>query len=257
MARRFLVLLLLLASALTTPAQPRRLSSSELDDLVSRIALYPDPLLAQVLDASTHWDQVADAAGWADQHSYLKGDALADATKADNLDWDPSVIALLPFPTVLDMMARDMAWTQKLGEAVLYQREDVMDAVQRMRKKAKDYGYLKSDDHVKVQVDAGFVQILPVDPGVIYVPFYDPVVVFSRPAIAGAIRFGPGILIGAAFAPWGWADVGFVWPAHRIIIDRVPWERRWANREVYVHHYEHPWVRRAGPRIERHEVRRR
>jgi hypothetical protein len=261
MARRFSTLLLLLASALAALAQPRKLSSRELDDLVARIALYPDPLLAQVLDASTHWDQILEAADWARQHTYLKGDTLADAIKSDNLDWDPSILALLPFPNVLDMMARDMAWTTKLGNAVLSQRDEVMDAVQRLRRKARDYGYLQSNSYINVDVSGDYISILPLDPGVVYVPTYDPLVVFARPAhgiaIAGAIRFGPGITIGAAFAPWGWAHMGFLWPSHTIIVDRVPWGRTWANRAVYVHPYEHPWVRHVGPRFEHHDIHRR
>jgi hypothetical protein len=239
------------------PTQPATLSPPELDQLVARIALYPDPLLAQILTASSYWSEIPEAAAWADQHSDLKGEALAEAIKADNLQWDPSVLALLPFPSVLDEMARDMAWTEQLGNAVLTQRGAVMDAVQRMRRKAMDYGYLQPNNYEQIVSDGGYIQILPVNPGLIYVPYYDPLVVFSRPAIAGAIRFGPGITIGGAFAPWGWASVGFLWPSRSIIIDRHPWGRVWANRGVYVHPYAHPWVRAVGPRLEAHPIRRR
>jgi hypothetical protein len=83
----------------------------ELDRLVSRSALYPDPLLTQILTASTFPDQIPEAADWADEHHYLTGPELAEAIEADHLSWDPSVLALLPFPSVLDMMASDMAWT--------------------------------------------------------------------------------------------------------------------------------------------------
>ena len=160
------------------------------------IALYPDPLLAQVLTASTYWDQIPEAATWADQHSYLMGDALAAAIQEDHLTWDPSILALLPFPSVLDMMASDPAWTQQLGNAVLTERDAVMDAVQRMRHKAKEFGYLQPNSYDNVVDDGGYIEILPVIPGVVYVPQYDPLVVFARPAhglvIGGAIRFGPG-----------------------------------------------------------------
>src|ERR1700692_3465012 len=122
----------------------------QLDKLVARIALYPDSLLAQVLAAATYSDQIPDAARWADQHHYLTGDGLAQAIQADHLPWDPSVQALLPFPSVLEMMASDMTWTNKLGDAVLAQHQDVMDAVQRMRQKAKDYGYLRSNAQIIV-----------------------------------------------------------------------------------------------------------
>jgi hypothetical protein len=262
--RRWLVaqLLLLYLAAAGRPAfaQPVRLSPSQLDQLVSRIALYPDPLLAQVLAASTYWDQLPEAAAWAQDHSYLTADTLAAAIREDNLRWDPSVLALLPFPSVLDMMARDPAWVQQLGGAVLSQREEVMEAVQRMRKRAKEFGYLQPNPYVNVVSDGGYIEILPVTPGLIYVPTYDPLVVFARPAhglaIGGAIRFGPGITIGATFAPWGWTRPAFLWPSHTIVLDR-PWERRWEGREAYAHAYSHPWVRAAGPRVERHELRRR
>ena len=89
------------------PPPPAALGPSQLDQLVARIALYPDPLLAQVLTASTYWSEIPDAARWADEHSYLKGDALAQAIQADHLQWDPSILGLLAFPSVLDMMASD------------------------------------------------------------------------------------------------------------------------------------------------------
>ena len=222
---------------------------------MARIALYPDPLLAQVLTASTYWNEIPEAAAWADEHSYLKGDALAQAMQADHLQWDPSILALLPFPSVLDMMAHDMAWTEQLGNAVLTQDADVMDAVQRMRQRAMSYGYLAPNSYVNVVVEGRYIQILPIVPNVLYVPYYDPVVVFAPPrpgfAISGAIRFGPGITIGAAFSDWGWSiGSGFVWPSHTVLIDRRPWGRVWANRAVYVHPYVHPWVRPVGPRVE-------
>jgi hypothetical protein len=240
-------------------AQQAPLGPHQLDQLVSRIALYPDPLLAQVLTASTYWTEIPEAAAWADNHSYLKGDALARAIQVDNLPWDASVLALLPFPSVLDMMAKDPAWTEQLGNAALTQRADVMDAVQRMRHKAMDYGYLQSNGYMRVVTDGGYIEILPVEPGLFYVPYYDPLIVFGRPArglvIGGVIRFGPGITIGTSFAPWGWVEPGFLWPSHTLVIDRVPWGRGWENRAVYVHPYARPWVRGPGPRVERHELR--
>jgi Protein of unknown function (DUF3300) len=245
--------------AMLTVAQPVALAPAQLDQLVSRIALYPDPLLAQILTASTFWGEIPEAATWADQHSYLQGDALAGAIQSDHLTWDPSILALLPFPSVLDMMARDPGWTEQLGNAVLTQRNEVMDAVQRMRHKAKDYGYLQPNSYVDVVTDGDYIDILPVTPGVVYVPEYDPLVVFARPAhglvIGGAIRFGEGITISAAFEPWGWwwGEPAFVWPSHTILIDHRPWVRTWENREHYVHPYTA--ARIVGPRVERHELR--
>ena len=105
-------------------APPPSFSPDQLDKLVSRIALYPDPLLAQLLAAATFPDQIPDAEKWADQHHYLTGDQLATAIAEDHLPWDPAVQAMLPFPTVLDTMASDMNWTADLGNAFLAQRQD-------------------------------------------------------------------------------------------------------------------------------------
>jgi Protein of unknown function (DUF3300) len=238
---------------------PASLAPSQLDQLVSRIALYPDPLLAQVLTASTFPDQIPEAAQWANQHSYLHGDQLANAIREDNLQWDPSVMGLLPFPSVLDTLANDMNWTQQLGNAVLVQRPDVMDAVQRMRSEARQYGYLQTNPYARVVDDEGDIEILPVNPAYIYVPTYDPYVVFAPPRpgffIGGAVHFGPAIIIGATFAPWGWAHPYFGWRSHEIFFDATPWRRGWVNRGYYVHPYAHPYIRRAGPRTEHHEVK--
>jgi hypothetical protein len=133
-----------------------------------------------------------------------------------------------------------------------------MDAVQRMRKKAYDYGYLRTNPYCYVTNSAGYIEIQPVNPAYIYVPTYDPVVVFGPPrpgfVIGGAIRFGPAVVIGASFAPWGWANPHFLWGGHAIIFDYTPWNRVWINRGFYVHPYARPWVHVVGPRVERHEV---
>jgi hypothetical protein len=241
------------------PPPNQLLSPRDLDHLVARIALYPDSLLAQVLAASTYSDQIPPAAQWADEHSYLKGDALANAIQEDNLNFDPSVMALLPFPSVLDMMASDATWTQQLGQAVLDQRPDVMDAVQRMRKKAYDYGYLRSDPYDQVINSGGYIEVLPVNPAYVYVPAYNPAIVFAAPRhgffIGGAIHFGPAVVIGGGFYPFGWAHPYFGWDRHMFFFDNAPWNRRWDNRGYYHHPYAHPWVRRPGPRIEHHDYR--
>src|SRR5580700_1742855 len=139
-----IALLVVAVSSICFGQAPPSFSPGELDHLVQRVALYPDPLLAQVLSASTFADQISDAARWADQHHYLTGPALAQAITEDQLPFDPSVQALLPFPSVLDMMAGNIDWTTQLGNAVLAQRPDVMDAVQRERALSMQYGYLRS-----------------------------------------------------------------------------------------------------------------
>src|ERR1700688_3133388 len=189
-----------LSSAQDTPAPS--FTPEQLDKLVARIALYPDSLLAQVLAAATYSDQIPDAARWADQHHYLTGQALADAIQADHLPWDPSVQALLPFPSVLEMMANEMSWTTDLGNAFLSQQGDVMDAVQRERKKARDYGYLRSN--AQIVVGGGpYITIMPANPDFVVVPAYDPGIVFFAPRpgffVGGGIRFGFGVSIGGFF----------------------------------------------------------
>ena len=205
---RIRILLWMLAVLVAVPvfaqAPPPMQAPPQLDQLVARIALYPDPLVAQILAGATYPDQIPDAARWADQHHYLSGQALADAIQADQLPWDPSVQALLPFPSVLEMMSSDMNWTTDLGNAFLTQQQDVMDAVQRERRKAYDYGYLRTNGQVVVG-GGPYITIMPVNPGFIVVPYYDPGIVFFPPRrgflIGGAIRFGFGVSIGGFFRP--------------------------------------------------------
>src|SRR5579872_5775700 len=214
----------LAALPLFAQAPPPTRPPAELDQLTARIALYPDPLLAQVLAAATYPDQISDAAAWADQHHYLTGQDLAAAIQADQLPWDPSVQALLPFPSVLEMMASDMGWTQDLGNAFLAQQQDVMDAVQRNRQAAARYGYLRSNGQIVVSAGP-YISITPVDPGYICVPVYDPGVVFFAPRpgffVGGAIRFGFGVSIGGFFRPWGWGYSRFDWGGHALFLDNA------------------------------------
>ena len=239
------------------PPPPPSYPPAELDRLVSRIALYPDPLLSQVLAASTFPDQIPDAARWADQHHYLTGDALANAISGDRLPWDPSVQALLPFPSVLDMMASDMGWTSQLGNAFLAQQPEVMDAVQRERHRAYDYGYLRTNPQVIVR-SGPYIEIAPVNPAFIYVPYYDPAVVFYAPRpgffVGGAIAFRFGVGIGPAFRPWGWGVNRFVWNTHTVVINDRPWARTWVNRRTYVHPYAGVPHYEAPRRVEQHEL---
>jgi hypothetical protein len=244
------------------PPPPPAFDPQQLEQMVASIALFPDPLLAQILTASTFSDQIPDADGWSRAHSYLTGDALARAINEDNLPWDPSVIALLPFPAVLDRMAGDRAWTEDLGNAVLADRAAVMDAVQDQRQRAYNYGYLRSGPQYRVVTPGpGDIEIIPVNPLSIYVPYYDPNVVFFRPRagffVGGAITFGPGVFVNA-FVPWGWGGISFGWRAHSIIVNNRPWERTWVNRGTYVHPYAapaRPRLANPAPRVERHELR--
>jgi hypothetical protein len=222
------------------PPPPPQFPPQQLDQLVARIALYPDPLLAQVLAAATYPNDIPAAAQWADQHHYLLGQDLANAISADQLPWDPSVQALLPFPSVLDMMNADMGWTSQIGNAFLAQQQDVMDAVQRQRGLSQRYGYLRSNGQVVVG-GGPYITIMPVNPAFVVVPWYDPAIVFFAPrpgfVIGGGIRFGFGVSIGGFFAPWGWGPglIRFDWGAHAVFLNNARWGRNWANRGAYVH----------------------
>src|SRR5579863_8979424 len=225
--------LMILAALVAVPAfsqPPPSFPPGQLDQLVARIALYPDPLLGQILAAATYPNDIPPAAQWADQHHYLTGQAL------------------LPFPSVLDMMNADMNWTNQIGNAFLAQQQDVMDAVQRQRAVAQRYGYLRSNGQVMVS-GGPYITINPVNPGYVVVPYYDPTVVFYAPRpgffVGGGIRFGYGVSIGGFFAPWGWGGDRFDWGGHGVFLNGARWDRRWNNRSAYVHSY--PEVRRPAP----------
>jgi uncharacterized protein DUF3300 len=256
-----LILGVLAAAPVLAQEPPPHYGPPQLDQIVARIALYPDSLVSQILAAATYPDQIPDAARWADEHHYLTGQALADAIQNDQVPWDPSVQALLPFPSVLETMARDINWTTDIGNAFLAQQQDVMDAIQRERRKARDYGYLQSN--AQIVVGGGpYITIAPVNPGFVVVPWYDPGVVFFPPrpgiVVGGAIRFGFGVSLGVFFRPWGWGYNRFDWGHHAVFINNAPWHRDWDNRREYVHPYAD--VHRWGPaeRVpERHEIQER
>jgi hypothetical protein len=218
----------------------------QLDRMVSRIALYPDPLLAQTLAAATFPDQIQDASYWADDHHNVTGNELADAIQGDQLPWDPSVQALLPFPAVLHMMASDMNWTTDLGNAFLGQQQEVMYAVQRMRQRARDYGYLRTGPQIIVG-GGPYITIMPARAEYVVVPTYDPVVVYERPRpgffIGGAIGFRFGVVLGASYRPWGWGNNRIAWDRRVVFINNSPWQRTWVNR----HEYHHPYTVRFYP----------
>jgi hypothetical protein len=230
------------ASAQSAPYFP----PPQLDHMVSRIALYPDPLLAQTLAAATFPDQIQDASYWADDHQNVTGNELADAIQGDQLPWDPSVQALLPFPAVLHMMASDMNWTTDLGNAFLGQQQEVMFAVQRMRQRARDYGYLRTGPQIIVG-GGPYITIMPARVDYVVVPTYDPVVVYERPRvgffIGSAIGFRFGVVLGASYRPWGWGYNRIAWDRRVVFINNAPWQRTWVNR----HEYHHPYTVRYYP----------
>src|SRR5271154_2310757 len=157
-------------AAQAAPAPPYTQQTPEqLQQLVAPIALYPDSLVAQILAASTFPEQVVEADRWVQAHPDLKGADLGQAV--DQQPWDPSVKALAAFPSVLGNMDKNLSWTSSLGDAYYNQQQDVMDAVQAMRKKAEASGNLKSSQQQTVTDDPyGAVDIAPADPSVVYVP---------------------------------------------------------------------------------------
>ena len=202
---------------------PAPLSSDQLNSLVAPIALYPDALVAQVLGAATNPDQVAYADDWLGQNKNLTGAALAQAV--DQQSWDPSVKALTQFPSVLDNLAHNLSWTSSLGQAFANQQADVMAAVQAMRAKAQAAGTLQSTSQITVTQPApNTIVIQPASPQVVFVPVYNPTVVYGAPVVVpfyvpppmpvASVRlyFGTGVVIGGAYGG-GWGG-GFGWGWH-------------------------------------------
>ena len=153
----------------------------ELEQLVAPIALYPDSLVAQILAASTFPEQVVDADRWVQSHPDLKGEALAQAV--DELPWDPSVKALAAFPSVLGNLDKNLSWTSSLGDAYYNQEQDVMDAIQVMRRRARQAGHLNSTPQQTV-TEGSDIEIEPVSPEIVYVPAYDPWIMYGGPLAA-------------------------------------------------------------------------
>lgn len=194
----------------------------ELDQMLAPIALYPDSLLAQVLMAAAYPLEVVQADRWVKQNKNLRGEQLNAAL--DKMDWDLSVKALVPFPSVLSMMSEQLDWTAKLGEAFLAQQAEVMDTVQKLRAKAKDQGNLKTTKEQKVIEQDQTIVIEPATPTVVYVPTYNPTLVYGSwwyptyppypyyPAgaviTAGVLSFAAGVAVGAAWnngwGSWNW-----------------------------------------------------
>jgi len=208
----------------------------EIDQLTAPIALYPDDLLAQTLVASTYPLEIVQAARFVQQNKELKGEKLIEAAK--DKDWDPSVKAMLQFPEVLLMMDEKIEWTENLGDAFLDQQRDVMESVQRLRRKADESGNLKTTKEQKVIVEkeTQTIVIQPANPEVVYVPSYNPTVVYGTwpyPAYppypvypygyvaTAAFSFMAGVAIGAAWGGWG------------------GWGCGWGNNEININNSRH------------------
>src|SRR5260370_11834130 len=164
------------------PTPPAQHSPQELQQLVAPIALYPDALIAQILAASTYPAEIVEADRWMQSHSNFKGEELAK--EVDKQPWDPSVKALTQFPSVLENMDKNLSWTSSLGDAYANQQQDVTDAVQAMRQQAHKAGHLSSNEQEKVTTQGNTIIIEPANPEVVYVPAYDPWLVYREPIVA-------------------------------------------------------------------------
>lgn len=205
--------------AATSASEDAGLSNEQLDSLVAPVALFPDPLLSQTLVACTYPLEIVQLQQWLEQNKGLKDKALTDAVMKQN--WDPSIQAMAPFPDLVKQLGDNIKWTDDLGNAFLAQQDDVMAAVQRMRKKAADKGALQSSEQQKVETkvveNKTVIVVEPASPEVVYVPSYDPYAIWGAPyypyppvaypyAPTGGrlLAFGAGIAIGAAWGGGGW-----------------------------------------------------
>jgi hypothetical protein len=188
-------------------------SPEQLDNLLAPVALYPDPLLAQVLIAATFPDEIDDAA------RFVRNDA--NPSDIDLRGWDVSVKSVAHYPEVLEMMADDLDWTTALGQAYVYQSTDVMAAVQRLRAQARAAGNLDSTSEMEIEDVGGVIEIWPAQPEYIYVPRYNPALVYSFRA---PLFFGVRFLIGA------WLNLDFDWREHRVFYHGWEHGRGWMER---------------------------
>jgi hypothetical protein len=236
-------------SSSQTPVVDTPLPPAQLQQLVAPIALYPDSLVAQILAASTYPAEIVEADRWMQQHTDLKGEQLGQAVNTQS--WDPSVKALTEFPSVLANMDKNLSWTSSLGDAYINQPQDVMNAVQTMRARAKQAGNLNSTSQQTVTQQGQTIVVEPADPEVVYVPEYDPWLVYGVPVVVwpgwypypGLFLGGPGIAFGLGFGigffggyGWGWHNWGYDWHGHNIIYNHntyISHSTTFVNRNYY------------------------
>lgn len=228
-----LLAVLLTASAALAQERPA-FSPEELDQMLAPVALYPDSLLSQILMAATYPLEVVQAARWSRANAHLKGQ---DAVRAvESMDWDPSVKSLVAFPQILHRMDEQLDWTQRLGEAFLEQEPHVMDAIQGLRQRAERAGNLRSNEQMRVVREDQQIVIEPARPQVVYVPYYDPAVVYgpwwwpAYPPVYWAPW--PGYYAGPAYTP------GFFWGSGIVISSGFFFGHfSWPHRHVIVVHH--------------------
>jgi hypothetical protein len=226
--------------------QMQPLNAQQLEQLVAPIALYPDPLVAQVLTASTYPAQVADADRWRQSQGYAPAEQIAAGAEA--LNWDPSVKALTAFPQVLAEMDRNMRWTTDLGNAYYNQPQDILQAVQVMRQRAQAAGNLQTTPQETVSYDQGNIEVAPANPQVVYVPAYNPWAVYGQPmspypgfSLLGAIGSFVGAAVGVGLGGgFGASPVSFGLGILMTAFNRTPfgfigWGLSWLASAVLFH----------------------
>lgn len=212
------------ASISQSPPQAATQSPEQLQQLVAPIALYPDSLIAQILAAATYPGEIVEAEKWIEQHKDLQGDKLAK--EVNKQPWDANVKALTQFPAVLANMNQNLAWTSELGDAYVNQQQNITQAIQTMRQRAQQAGNLNTTSQETVSNNGQTIVIQPAAPDVVYVPEYDPWLVYGAPLsvfpgwfpYSGLFLDGPGIAFGLGFGVglfagfgWGWHSWGFDW----------------------------------------------
>jgi Protein of unknown function (DUF3300) len=208
----------------SSPPQAALQSPDQLQQLVAPIALYPDALIAQILPAATYPDEIVEAEKWMQQQKDVTGEGLAK--EVDKQSWDPAVKALTQFPAVLANMNQNLAWTSELGDVYVNQQQELSQAIQTMRQRAKQAGNLQTTAQEKVKTRGPDIVIEPASTEVVYVPQYDPWIVYGDPLAVfpgwypypGLFLAGPGIAFGLGFGlgsfggfGWGWHYWGFDW----------------------------------------------
>ncbi len=214
-------------------AQPAPFTQAELDQMLAPVALYPDTVLSHVLIAATYPLEVVQAARWSRHNPSLRGEEAV--ASVERMDWDPSVKALVAFPELLARMDEDLDWTQRLGDAFLMQEEEVVDTVQYLRSEAYAQGHLRSNEHVRVVRETQYIYIEPARTRVVYVPYYDPRVVYTR------WRWSSHPPVYWRHPPAYRSSVVFYWgPAYRVAPTFYFSSFHWSRRQVVsVHHHHH------------------
>ncbi len=216
------------AETISTASLKKGYTTAELDQMLAPVALYPDGLLLQVLMASSNPAEVVEAGRWLDANPDLSGDAAVEA--ADSFGWNASVESLLAFPDVLFTMSANMEWTVKLGNAFTAQREDVMARVQHLRRQARAAGNLKSDERMSIIRTGNHIAIEPAAREVIYVPYYNPAIVYGSWAWPGHTPYYWSPWRGYAYYP-GYYSSSFMWGSgiwfsYTHFTGRIDWRRR-------------------------------